>query len=73
MHNSSNENPSRRTLRPEEVEDSYGISSSQLQKMRMRGDGPKYCKPSHRMVLYRPTDIDTWLEQFRVASTSEGR
>jgi predicted DNA-binding transcriptional regulator AlpA len=73
MQNRTSQDPSRRTLRPEEVEASYGISSSQLQKLRMQGGGPMFLKPSHRIVLYRPSDIETWLEQFRVASTSEGR
>ena len=62
----------RQTLRPPEVEAVYGIGINHLQKLRMSGDGPAYCKPTHRMVLYRRSDIEAWLEQCRVTSTSVG-
>ena len=73
MLNTPDKHVARSTLRPEEVEAVYGISASQLQKHRMRRDGPAYSKPSHRMVLYRPIDIEAWLDSFRVRSTSEAR
>ena len=61
----------RELLRPFEVERLYGITTGQLQKLRMRAEGPPYMKPTHRMVFYRRIDIDAWLTLHRVNSTSE--
>jgi len=69
--NDYNEQPHRSVLRPTEVECIYGISASHLQKLRMRGDGPSYIKPTHRMVLYRRADIEAWLDLHQINSTSE--
>lgn len=33
-----------------------------LSTMRTNGSGPKYYKPSNRRVLYKKSDLDTWLE-----------
>ncbi len=38
------------------------ISKQQLAQLRFRGAGPKFLKPSPRIVLYRKKDIDEWLE-----------
>ena len=73
MPQPANDNCPRLALRPDEVSKLYGVSPSQLQKYRLRGDGPPYFKLSHRMVLYRPADVETWLGQFEVRSTSEGQ
>lgn len=64
-------NADRKMLRPPEVEAVYGIGINHLQKLRMSGDGPPYCKPTHRMILYRRSDVEAWLEKHRVNSTSE--
>lgn len=63
--------PIREVMRPIEVEHVYGITTGQLQKLRMRGNGPPFIKPTHRMVLYRRADVEAWLELHRVSSTSE--
>lgn len=47
-----------------------GISVSSLQKMRGRGDGPRYAKMGNR-VRYRVADLETYVAASVVASTSE--
>jgi len=42
-----------------------------LERFRISGDGPRYCKLGGA-VRYRKTDLDTWLESRLVQSTSEG-
>ena len=46
-----------------------GLSSSTLEKLRLRGGGPIYCQPT-RAVLYDPDDLDRWLALHRRSSTS---
>ena len=47
-----------------------GMSKSFLDKMRVRGDGPKYLKVGNR-VRYRHEDITQWLKGRLLSSTSE--
>lgn len=42
-----------------------------LERFRVSGDGPLYCKLGGS-VRYRKADLDLWLEACRVRSTSEG-
>jgi predicted DNA-binding transcriptional regulator AlpA len=48
-----------------------GIAPSTLAKMRLRGDGPPYYKVGPRVVVYRPSDLEDWLEANRRRSTSD--
>ena len=48
-----------------------GVSTSWLEKLRVRGDGPPYYKVSPRRVLYGIADLTVWMEEHRVRSTSE--
>lgn len=48
-----------------------GLSPSTLAKMRLRGDGPMYCKAGPRVVIYERADLDAWLMGQRRRSTSE--
>ena len=48
-----------------------GVSTSWLEKLRVRGDGPPYFKVSPRRVLYGIGDLTAWMEEHRVRSTSE--
>ena len=41
-----------------------------LERFRISGDGPKYCKLGGA-VRYRKTDLDAWLESRLTSSTSE--
>ena len=48
-----------------------GLSVSTLAKMRLRGDGPPYCKCGPRIVIYDITDVENWLATRRRTSTSD--
>ena len=47
-----------------------GLSESTLAKLRLNGNGPVYCKLGRR-VVYRPTDLEQWLQSRTTRDTSE--
>jgi predicted DNA-binding transcriptional regulator AlpA len=47
-----------------------GLSESTLAKLRLNGNGPLYCKLGRR-VVYRPTDLDQWLQSRTARDTSD--
>jgi predicted DNA-binding transcriptional regulator AlpA len=47
-----------------------GLSESTLAKMRLNGNGPIYCKLGRR-VVYRPVDLDEWLQSRTTRDTSD--
>lgn len=47
-------------------------AESTLEKLRCSGGGPRFCKRG-RKILYRVSDIDAWLSETMVNSTSELR
>ena len=47
-----------------------GLSESTLAKLRLNGNGPVYCKLGRR-VVYRPTDLDQWLQSRIARDTSD--
>jgi predicted DNA-binding transcriptional regulator AlpA len=60
-----------RFLRPHQVEALYGLSRKYLAHARARGDGPPFCKPSAKLVLYSVDELERWLAQRRRVSTSD--
>ena len=60
----------KRLLSRVEVEQRYGISKRYLEIAALQGGGPAMVKIG-RLVRYRPSDIDTWIESRTVRSTSE--
>lgn len=48
------------------------VSRSYLNKLRVRGGGPAFCKLG-RGVRYRTSDLQAWVDAHRVGSTSEVR
>jgi hypothetical protein len=48
-----------------------GLAPSTLAKLRVRGSGPVYSKAGSRIVLYRISDLDYWLDGQRRTSTSD--
>ncbi|MBF0185323.1 MAG: helix-turn-helix domain-containing protein [Magnetococcales bacterium] len=46
------------------------LAEATLEKMRCRGDGPKFAKLG-RTVIYRKQDLDAWIESRVIASTSQ--
>lgn len=49
-----------------------GVSASFLNKSRVTGDGPQFCKIGRR-VLYDRRDLELWLDARRFGSTSEAQ
>jgi predicted DNA-binding transcriptional regulator AlpA len=47
-----------------------GLSVSTLAKLRLNGNGPTYCKLGRR-VVYRPVDLDQWLQSRTARDTSD--
>jgi hypothetical protein len=50
-----------RKMRPREAARFIGIAVSTLARMRARGNGPPFSKPSGRIVLYDKEQIEKWL------------
>ena len=46
------------------------LSERTLERWRVSGDGPPFCKLGRR-VLYRPDDINIWITTHVINSTSE--
>ncbi|TIP25685.1 MAG: helix-turn-helix domain-containing protein [Mesorhizobium sp.] len=67
--NASNSQESRRMLRTDGAALHVGLSVSTLEKLRLTGDGPEYIKLG-RSVVYKPSDLDAWMEGNRRKSTS---
>ena len=66
--------PSLLLLTTIEVAGMLRISRRTLERMRVDGTGPRYLKvgPGKRSrVLYRQSDVETWLGRFNYGSTSE--
>ena len=60
----------RRWLRVRDAADHLGMGVSTLNKLRLTGGGPRFVKHSS-IVLYDRLEIDRWLEERKVASTSQ--
>lgn len=58
-------------LTRKEVAELYPLSTSLLARLASRGEGPVFYKPVD-VALYRPEDIDAWIEA-SPAATSKGR
>lgn len=57
-------------LTEKQVASMLSLSVSSLQKMRSRGDGPKFSKKG-RAVRYNRDDVREWMEIDRVTSTAD--
>jgi predicted DNA-binding transcriptional regulator AlpA len=58
------------TLTTSDAAKIVGLSESTLAKLRLYGNGPTYCKLGRR-VVYRPADLDAWLQSRTVQDTTE--
>jgi excisionase family DNA binding protein len=47
-----------------------GLSTRTLERLRLTGEGPPFAKLGRR-VLYRPADLNAWVAERIVRSTSE--
>jgi|KBSSwiStaDraftv2_1062776.scaffolds.fasta_scaffold795816_1 excisionase family DNA binding protein len=59
-----------KVLSASEAAQYVGLSESTLAKLRLNGKGPLYCKLGRR-VLYRPPDLDQWLQSRTTHDTSD--
>jgi predicted DNA-binding transcriptional regulator AlpA len=59
-----------RRLRTPEAAAFLGVSKSFMEKCRLTGNGPAYAKLG-RVVVYDPSDLDTWANTRKRSSTSE--
>ena len=57
-------------LNTKEAAKHLNLSKNTLERMRVRGDGPQYVKLA-RAVRYRVTDLDEFMREMVVSSTSE--
>ncbi|QCI68851.1 helix-turn-helix transcriptional regulator [Phreatobacter stygius] len=57
-------------LSARQVSERYAIRKSYLDKLRVRGGGPVYCKLGPKLVRYYAADIDAWFASSRRANTS---
>lgn len=48
-----------------------GISVRTLERYRVSGTGPRFCRLGRRLVRYREADLEEWVRRSLRASTSE--
>jgi len=59
-------------LRTEDAAAFCGLSARTLEKLRLDGNGPSYCRPpGRRFVVYAVKDLEAWMESGRRRSTSD--
>lgn len=57
-------------LRPCDAARLVGLSESTLAKLRLNGNGPRYCKLGRR-VVYRQADLEQWLQSRTTTDTAD--
>ena len=60
-------------LTPREAAEYARLTVGQLAQLRYLGRGPVYLNPTPRRILYRRSDIDTWLYASERRSTGTHR
>lgn len=55
-----------RLLTRREVHNRYGLTVRFLEACAVRGNGPPMIKISNRMVRYRSSDIEDWLDRLKL-------
>jgi len=48
-----------------------GLAAATLEGLRCRGGGPRFVRYGRKAVRYRVADLDAWIDERTVASTSE--
>lgn len=60
-------------LTRQQLAEHLGVTEGAVMQMAQRGTGPRFVKISERIVRYRRADVDEWLEQRVVSSTTEAK
>lgn len=60
-------------LSPKDAAVYVGISEAEMERMRRRGDGPKFCHAGERMVRYPVAELDKWMLSRLVSNLDEAR
>ncbi|MCW5829376.1 MAG: helix-turn-helix domain-containing protein [Deltaproteobacteria bacterium] len=63
--------PDNTFLKPKQAAERLGLTARCLEAWRHRGGGPRYVKAGYRIVRYRPEDLDSWVAERLVTSTSD--
>lgn len=50
------------TLAPRQAAKYIGVSEAALRLWRSHGGGPRYFRAGEKLVRYRRTDLDSWIE-----------
>lgn len=58
-------------LSRDQIQAEYGLSKRYLELSAMTGDGPPMIRISRRMVRYKRSDLENWINARKVRSTSE--
>jgi predicted DNA-binding transcriptional regulator AlpA len=58
-------------MRTSEAARYLAVSESLLEKLRLRGTGPRYAKLGKKIVVYEVADLDAWADAAKRSSTSE--
>ena len=61
----------KRILRTSEAAEYVGLATSTLEKMRVKGEGPRFIRLGGRAVGYDVRDLDAWLVHERVRDDSD--
>ena len=61
----------RRVLRTKAAADYLGLSTSTLEKMRIRGQGPRFLRLGGRAIGYEIQALDEWLRECAAASEAD--
>lgn len=58
-------------LTPAEAARYLSISEKQLERFRRDGGGPRYAKPTRKLVRYPIGELDAWIAEHLVSNTAE--
>jgi hypothetical protein len=70
-HTTTNPRPEPIYLQTPAAAARLGLAPATLEKMRVRGDGPPFCRWSRRRIVYAVAAIDQWAREREHRSTKE--
>lgn len=58
-------------LNETEAAEFCGLQDEYFRNLRRSGHGPTYVKPSERVILYRTSDLETWIASWPTKPTTK--